>query len=78
MRVDAQKASPQVGYVFQKDTLFPWRTVADNIGYGMELAGVAKAERAERVATCLDQAGCANSPMPIPRRCRAACASAPR
>jgi NitT/TauT family transport system ATP-binding protein len=51
------KVSPQVGYVFQKDTLFPWRTVADNIGYGLELAGVSKAERARRVATCLDQAG---------------------
>jgi len=53
----AGKAMPQVGYVFQKDTLFPWRTVADNIGYGMELAGVPRAERAERVATCLAQAG---------------------
>ena len=53
----AQKASPQVGYVFQRDTLFPWRTVADNIGYGLELAGVAKAARAERVAACINQAG---------------------
>src|ERR1700761_9735134 len=34
------KVSPNVGYVFQKDNLFPWRTVADNVGYGMELAGV--------------------------------------
>ena len=56
-RTVPHKASPQVGYVFQKDTLFPWRTVADNIGYGLELAGVPKAERALRVATCLDQAG---------------------
>ena len=56
-RVVPQKASPQVGYVFQKDTLFPWRTVADNIGYGLELAGVPKAERAQRVATCIEQAG---------------------
>jgi NitT/TauT family transport system ATP-binding protein len=53
----AQKASPQVGYVFQKDTLFPWRTVADNIGYGLELAGIAKAERARRVELCIEQAG---------------------
>src|SRR5664279_6506690 len=27
---------PQVGYVFQKDTLFPWRTVEGNIGYALE------------------------------------------
>jgi NitT/TauT family transport system ATP-binding protein len=57
VRVTPQKAMPQVGYVFQKDTLFPWRTVAQNIGYGLELAGVAKAERAERVAVCIQQAG---------------------
>src|ERR1700759_4281769 len=30
--VIAGKATPNVGYVFQRDTLFPWRTVADNIG----------------------------------------------
>ena len=57
VRTLPNRANPQVGYVFQKDTLFPWRTVAENIGYGLELAGVAKAERAERVATCIAQAG---------------------
>ena len=51
------KATPGVGYVFQRDTLFPWRTVADNIGYGLQLAGVADAERKERVAACVAQAG---------------------
>jgi len=56
-KVMPQKAMRQVGYVFQKDTLFPWRTVAENIGYGLELAGVPKARRAERVATCIAQAG---------------------
>jgi NitT/TauT family transport system ATP-binding protein len=53
--VIAGKATPNVGYVFQRDTLFPWRTVADNIGYGLQLAGVA--ERKERVAACVAQAG---------------------
>jgi NitT/TauT family transport system ATP-binding protein len=55
--VIAGKATPGVGYVFQRDTLFPWRTVADNIGYGLQLAGIEDAERKERVATCLAQAG---------------------
>ena len=55
--VIAGKATPDVGYVFQRDTLFPWRTVADNIGYGLELAGVPEAERSERVAACVAQAG---------------------
>ncbi|WP_166303448.1 ABC transporter ATP-binding protein [Bradyrhizobium sp. 2S1] len=56
-RVVAGKATPDVGYVFQRDTLFPWRTVADNIGYGLELAGVAVSERKARIAECVAQAG---------------------
>jgi NitT/TauT family transport system ATP-binding protein len=51
------KATPGVGYVFQRDTLFPWRTVADNIGYGLQIAGVADADIKERVAACVVQAG---------------------
>jgi len=51
------RATANVGYVFQRDTLFPWRTVADNIGYGLQLAGVPEAERKERIATCVAQAG---------------------
>jgi NitT/TauT family transport system ATP-binding protein len=47
----------QVGYVFQKDTLFPWRTVEDNIGYALELAGVPVAERRTRVAEAIHRAG---------------------
>ena len=46
-----------VGYVFQKDTLFPWRTVADNIGYSLELAGVPATERRARVERAIHQAG---------------------
>jgi NitT/TauT family transport system ATP-binding protein len=51
------KATADVGYVFQRDTLFPWRTVADNIGYGLQLAGVSDADRKQRVAACVAQAG---------------------
>ena len=31
-----EKLPRNVGYVFQKDTVFPWRTVRKNIGYGLE------------------------------------------
>ena len=51
---------PQVGYVFQRDTVFPWRTVAQNIGYGLELAGTPEQERRERIATAIAQAGLAD------------------
>jgi NitT/TauT family transport system ATP-binding protein len=62
IRVDGEPVIPgrpvrHVGYVFQKDTLFPWRTVEGNIGYALELAGVPAAERRGRVDQAIHQAG---------------------
>ena len=62
IRVDGAPVVPgrpvrHVGYVFQKDTLFPWRTVEDNIGYALELAGVPARERRARVTRAIHQAG---------------------
>lgn len=36
-----------VGYMMQRDLLLPWRTVADNIGLGLELMGEPKDRRRE-------------------------------
>ncbi|WP_137391754.1 choline ABC transporter ATP-binding protein [Rhodoligotrophos defluvii] len=38
-----------VAMVFQQFALLPWRTVAENVGFGLELAGVPQKERHERV-----------------------------
>ncbi|MBB5576486.1 MULTISPECIES: choline ABC transporter ATP-binding protein [Rhizobium] len=38
-----------VSMVFQQFALLPWRTVAENVGFGLELAGVPEAERKKRV-----------------------------
>ncbi len=51
------RAAPQVGYVFQKDTVFPWRTVAQNIGLGLQYRGVATAEIRSRVTEAVALAG---------------------
>jgi NitT/TauT family transport system ATP-binding protein len=37
-----------VGMVFQEESTFPWRTVAENVAFPLEVQGVAKAERLER------------------------------
>lgn len=50
-------APPHVGYVFQKDTVFPWRTVARNIALGLEYRGVTGAERERRVREAVALAG---------------------
>lgn len=46
-----------VGMVFQDNQLFPHRSVADNIGFGLKMAGVARSERAIRVREWLDRVG---------------------
>jgi len=47
----------RVAMVFQQFGLLPWRTVRENVGLGLELAGVAAAERAARIAAQLDLVG---------------------
>ena len=48
-----------VGYMTQRDSLLPWRSVTDNIGIALELKcrSVPAAERAERTAQLIDQVG---------------------
>jgi NitT/TauT family transport system ATP-binding protein len=46
--------SPKVGMVFQEYSLFPWRTVIDNIAFGLEMKGVAKEERYRVAGQYLD------------------------
>ncbi|MFA7414695.1 MAG: choline ABC transporter ATP-binding protein [Rhizobium sp.] len=43
-----------VSMVFQQFALLPWRTVAENIGFGLELAGVSEAERKRRIEEQLE------------------------
>jgi glycine betaine/proline transport system ATP-binding protein len=46
-----------VAMVFQQFALLPWRSVADNVGFGLELAGVPDDERLHRVDKQLQLVG---------------------
>jgi NitT/TauT family transport system ATP-binding protein len=41
--------------VFQEHSLFPWLSVRDNVGFGLSVKGVPRAERDVRVARLLDR-----------------------
>ena len=41
-----------IAMVFQNYALYPHMTVAENMGFALKIAGVAKEERAARVQTC--------------------------
>src|SRR6476661_2035726 len=49
-----------INTVFQQYALFPHMTVARNVGYGLEMAGVGKAERDRRVGDALAMVRLAN------------------
>jgi glycine betaine/proline transport system ATP-binding protein len=44
----------RIAMVFQQFALLPWRTVAENVGFGLELRGMGRAERARIVADKLE------------------------
>ncbi|MEO8079591.1 MAG: ATP-binding cassette domain-containing protein [Caldimonas sp.] len=48
-----QRTRPPV-MVFQEASLFPWRTVRENVGYPLEIQGVARAERERRIGPMLE------------------------
>jgi glycine betaine/proline transport system ATP-binding protein len=47
----------RVAMVFQQFGLLPWRTVSDNVALGLELDGVSRRKRMEKVAEQLDLVG---------------------
>ena len=48
----------EIGYVTQSDNLFPWRTVIENVMFGLEMpGGGTKAERRDKAMSLLDTVG---------------------
>ncbi len=46
-----------VGYMLQKDMLLPWRTIADNVGLSLELAGMKKSQARKECMPILERCG---------------------
>jgi len=46
-----------LGYVFQRDALLPWQTIAQNVEVGLVIRGVAERERSERSRALIEMAG---------------------
>lgn len=51
------KPDPQRVLIFQEHALYPWRTVEQNVGFGLELAGISAKERRARVDEVLEKVG---------------------
>ena len=45
--------------MFQQESAFPWRTVAENVEFGLEMTGVGAAERRERAQEMIELVGLA-------------------
>jgi NitT/TauT family transport system ATP-binding protein len=58
--VDAERVTepiPGMAMVFQHFGLFPWKTVYDNVAYGLRMAGTPKPEIARRVPAFIELVG---------------------
>lgn len=64
VRLDGKRVrgpGPDRTMVFQEHGLFPWLTAAQNVEFGLKMAGVSRSERAERAAAALRMVHLANA-----------------
>jgi len=58
--VHVESPSPERGFVFQQYSLFPWRTVLDNVAFGPEVRGMDIEERYNLVRKYIEMVGLSN------------------
>ncbi|CRY92322.1 ABC transporter family protein [Synechococcus sp. WH 8103] len=58
---------PDRGMVFQKYSLYPWLTAADNVAFGMRLKGMTSADVRNRTAYFLEVVGLQDAATKLPR-----------
>jgi NitT/TauT family transport system ATP-binding protein len=59
--------APERGVVFQEDALFPWLTALDNVAFGLEMRGIAKAEARARAQDVLVSVGLSGFERHLPK-----------
>ncbi len=59
MGTPVESISPDIGFVFQADALFPWRNVIDNVAAGPTYRGVPKREAYQRARDWIARVGLA-------------------
>ena len=60
IRIDGESVvgpRPDTATVFQEDSTLHWRSVLDNVAFGLEVRGVAKAERHDRARKMIELVG---------------------
>ena len=62
-----QGPGPDRGMVFQKYSLYPWLTAADNVAFGMRLQGMTSADVRNRTAYFLEVVGLQDAATKLPR-----------
>jgi taurine transport system ATP-binding protein len=58
--------SADVGVVFQQPNLFPWLTIAQNVGFGLKMKGVSAIDRRHPVQQYLEMVGLQNAANQLP------------
>lgn len=58
--IDGEEVRPghnRVGYIFQQESLFPWRTVKQNIQFGLEIGKFDKSDMSARIKEIIEIVG---------------------
>ncbi len=53
----SKKPGGKMSFVFQRDSLWPWRNVIENASYGLEIAGLSKKKAAEQAKPYVEMVG---------------------
>ena len=64
---EPRAGNQDIAYMLARDSLLPWRTGLGNAVYGMEVRGIAKAEREQRAMALLRRVGLAEFAMEYPK-----------